>query len=108
MLNISSQYSLFSICTDFVSELTDHKIKIPTEMMQNLMILHSYILVKVCPLNVFACTRPAGLLRTRKKIIFSKVKEKPGSSVCSQGITKLETQWKLKSQSLATNLIFII
>lgn len=33
-------------------ELTDHKIKIPTEMMQNLMILHSYILVKVsvtCP-----------------------------------------------------------
>ena len=35
-----------------LSELTDHKIKIPTEMMQNLMILHSYILVKVsvtCP-----------------------------------------------------------
>lgn len=28
-------------------ELTDHKIKIPTEMMQNLMILHSYILVKL-------------------------------------------------------------
>ena len=35
-----------------ISELTDHQIKIPTEMMQNLMILHSYILVKVgiaCP-----------------------------------------------------------
>lgn len=28
-------------------ELTDHSIKIPTEMMQNLMILHSYILVKL-------------------------------------------------------------
>ena len=32
---------------DVLLELTDHKIKIPTEMMQNLMILHSYILVKV-------------------------------------------------------------
>lgn len=28
-------------------ELTDHNIKIPTEMIQNLMILHSYILVKL-------------------------------------------------------------
>ena len=34
-------------CSCFVLELTDHKIKIPTEMIQNLMILHSYILVKV-------------------------------------------------------------
>lgn len=32
---------------NFSLELTEHKIKIPTEMSQNLMILHSYILVKV-------------------------------------------------------------
>ena len=36
-----------SISNRCILELTDHKIKIPTEMMQNLMILHSYILVKV-------------------------------------------------------------
>ena len=28
-------------------ELRDHDIKIPAEMVQNLMLLHSYILVKV-------------------------------------------------------------
>ena len=32
-------------------ELLQHKIKIPTEMKQNLMILHSYILVKVCRIH---------------------------------------------------------
>lgn len=65
VLNISLQFPLFSICSGFVSELTDHKIKIPTEMMQNLMILHSYILVKVCPFNVFACSLPAELTLPR-------------------------------------------
>ena len=68
------------ICTDFVSELTDHKIKIPTEMMQNLMILHSYILVKVCHLNVFSCTPPTG--------------KKTGNSVSSQRNTNLKVSEK--------------
>ena len=39
----------FMICC---LELLQHKIKIPTEMKQNLMILHSYILVKVCQIQI--------------------------------------------------------
>lgn len=36
------------MCDHFVNtELRDHNIKIPAEMVQSLMILHSYILVKV-------------------------------------------------------------
>ena len=38
-------------------ELLQHKIKIPTEMKQNLMILHSYILVKVGHVRVVLMNR---------------------------------------------------
>jgi WD repeat-containing protein 19 len=37
----------FYLLIIFHLELEEHEIKIPTEMTQNLMILHSYILVKV-------------------------------------------------------------
>ena len=39
----------FIILSPWLTELRKHKIRIPSEMAQNLMILHSYILVKVSP-----------------------------------------------------------
>ena len=38
---------MFSECSYVSTELTKHNIKIPSDMVFNLMILHSYILVKV-------------------------------------------------------------
>ena len=41
-----SSYESLRLCV-FLSELRDREIRIPAEMVQNLMLLHSYILVKV-------------------------------------------------------------
>ena len=38
------------------SELHDHEIKVPAEMIETLMILHSYLLVKVRPVHLYTCT----------------------------------------------------
>ena len=66
IFHTATSFVLFSLILSlFFSfpELTDHSIKIPTEMMQNLMILHSYILVKVCSSDGFLVSKENVVLR---------------------------------------------
>ena len=47
--DVATGKQLFTFLSPWLTELRKHKIRIPSEMAQNLMILHSYILVKVSP-----------------------------------------------------------
>ena len=65
---------------NFPAELTDHKIKIPAEMMQNLMILHSYILVKVCRTCLCVIPFPQVLLQQHLPNINKRIARRKSST----------------------------